>query len=453
MTQNPNTWVFSASQLKTWQACQRKWAWSAIHKIREANKYAQRGTECHARIEAWLKEGVAPGEDHYGKVVRAGLKHLPPPRTARIEREFTLVSDGGISYRGFIDVDYFDPKLSRPVIFDHKTTTDFKWALSVDDLKDDIQGLIYANEALRFHGADLVDLRWVYYRDTPKSPAAKVVSATVDKAEAKRKLNLIDQTAFEIKAIGLRASHALELTANPLACSQYGGCPHRDRCGLTDEERLGAIMEQSSIREKLLRNTNGQTKAHEADKVQTPASAPSEAGAPSPSDVKSRLLGARAASPAATAPAATTPAAATPAVTAPATGSVRSKLLGGGTVAPAESAVKAAVDEMRAIHAETQVDKVSTVAAGQINPPEQPTEPLKTAEEVQGLVQAKKDAEKAEKDARKPGRPKGAVNFRPVTDEGHIFSAVFCEVLRSGGAHDLASDIATLAVKAFKKID
>ena len=454
------SWVFSPTQLKTWTLCQRKWAWSSLHKIRESNKYAQRGTECHLRIENWLLRGVVPGTDRYGTIVRPGLKHLPPPFTAAgVERAFVYVSPNGFRYRGLIDVDYFDEKMGRPVVFDHKTTTDFKWALSVDDLRNDTQALIYAAESLTFHKAELVDLRWIYYRDTPSSPAARVVATTLHKDEVKDKFDAIDTTAEDIRERGLKVKHALDLAPNPLACSQYGGCPHRERCKLSDGERLEAIMEQTSIREKLM-GTNG---VHKNEATPAPAATSTEK-----LSARERLLGAVPQ----TAPAAATPAPATSTAAPgsarskllasptsgaqpPAQSSARTKLLGSSTpvavpassVPPTEASVQRAVDVMAEIH-----QAVTEVAPGQINPPEQPAQPLESAQEVQALVQAKKDAEKAEKDARKPGRPKGSVNFRPVTDEGHIFAAVFCEALRAGLAHDTAGDLAKAAVASFQTI-
>jgi hypothetical protein len=165
----------SASQIKLWNACQRAWGYRYLEGKKSPQTDSQRlGTREHELWDAWLSKGEVPDPDEVfvtdrgvkypGKIARAALHLLPPPFSGiECEKEFTLEVDGVRLY-GFIDF------LTMEIVGDHKTTTDFKWAMSAEELAEDIQAIIYAKYFFDTHpSAATVELHWVYTRTT-KNP-------------------------------------------------------------------------------------------------------------------------------------------------------------------------------------------------------------------------------------------------------------------------------------------
>ncbi len=264
-------WNFSASQVDLWNACKRKYGFKYVDKIKGQNKFAARGSETHLHLENWLIQGIEPPlDDRYGRLARTGLKHLPLPGEAFIERGFKFISPSGISYLAYLDIEFFDKLISLPVVGDHKTTTDFKWAHTSESLVQNVQAVLYSNISFVNWLVDKLMLRWVYYKDLKNRPTSKKVEALATRADMSAKLAKIDAIAEEIALHGLTAKQAKDLPKNPLMCDQYGGCPYREICGVTDAEYLGARMTQMSIRDKLMQGKAKVEEVHQTESVQQP---------------------------------------------------------------------------------------------------------------------------------------------------------------------------------------
>ena len=255
----------SASQINTWRECKRKWAWSRLDGVEgERNVYAEKGVVIHEMLEAWLKEAKPIDLDYVhtlsdettfkpGPIAAAGLKHLPQPKTCGTERYISVQTEK-VKYRGYIDFD--DKNRSLPLVGDHKTTGDFKWAKTEDDLRKDPAATIYAAalivevEALTKKECNEVELNWIYYR-TKGRPKSEKVSVVLTKAEVTRNFDDLDATALEIIEARQNIKSALELEPNPKACDSYGGCPYRQNCNLSTMDRMKAIMAQESLAQKM----------------------------------------------------------------------------------------------------------------------------------------------------------------------------------------------------------
>lgn len=539
-------WNFSPSQIDIWQQCQAKWGYKYIDHAPGSNKYADRGKDLHRVLEAWLAHAQEPPDDRIGRLARAGLKLLPVPGTAQVEGDFILVSANGIKHRGAIDLFYWDG--DTPVITDHKSTTDFKWALTEETLKVNGQAITYAAKTMVAHQRDVVRLDWIYYKDHKTKPRVKKVSACVDLEHVLCELDKADRLAIEIGEVGLKAKRALDLPRNAASCEAKGGCPYRDICPVTDAERLGAIMEQQSIRDRLMRQTQ-----------QTPTTAQAT-GASAGASILAQMRARTGAAPA-TAPAQVTPAA-RPSLTPAANAAVTAAMPGfqqrmaahepqqqpqqpqqpqqqqgprivvrpadsTGPQTPQTSAQTAtqttpqarapqavgvglsALERMRArtstvpsqennfkshvpavypprtveqyaanmdaaaarhapvetahdsVPAETEAPQPSQPAfhAYDINPPEQPEQPIDDPAALQAAVEQAKE-EQGEK--KKRGRPPGAVTSAKavrgvvgggVDPEAFIFGLVFADVCRdTHGDIKVAGDFAAHAVREFRKL-
>ena len=273
-SQESQTERLSPSQVATFADCERKWGWAYLDKVEvPQHRSAAAGERVHAVLEAWLASGTPPDLDevleldgrvyHIGRIAEAGLHLLPPPGPHHdIEAwiDVPMLTVPGARWRGRVDSAWVDEGSGEPEILDHKTTGDLAWAKTEDDLRKDAQALVYAHAALHVSGAEAARLRWVYYR-TRQPYKARAVSVRLTREHVEQHLAVWEEYAsqmFEHKRAGRRA---LDLAPNPLSCGRYGGCPHRSRCNLTDQERVRAMIASNGLIDKIRALRAGQPQA------------------------------------------------------------------------------------------------------------------------------------------------------------------------------------------------
>jgi len=246
----------SASQIDTYRLCQRKWAWSKLDGLKAPpNRFAQKGLDVDDVLTRWLSEGTPiDAASPAGKIAMAGVKHLPSPSTPGLAtQKHFLLRTRVVLYQGKKDVEFLDAD-GVPCVYDHKTTTDFKWAKTAEQLRVDVQANLYAADAISRYSSDLARLRWIYYRTTGQ-PKSLPVSLEITRPEAEEQVVKIDETAREIIQIyaAKPRPRALDLLPNPDACEAFGGCPYRSNCNLSPREMMRSMMAQESAIEKMRR--------------------------------------------------------------------------------------------------------------------------------------------------------------------------------------------------------
>lgn len=246
--------LLSASQIEWFSLCERKWGWKYIDKLKApTNKWAALGVECHAVLEAWLVDGKQPDVNTAaGLIVTPGLKYLPPPRVAKVEGKFVWdLPEEPFDLVGVVD--WRDEIGGVPRFGDHKTTGDFQWALTPEELAgENFQSVIYAAYMSHKTGAEKLLGRWVYYLTRGK-PAARCVDFEVRREQTEaafQKIREIGRAMAERKAY---KSKAKDLIYNPESCDAYGGCPFRENCNLDPRERLASMMAKETIKQKMQR--------------------------------------------------------------------------------------------------------------------------------------------------------------------------------------------------------
>lgn len=247
--------VFSASQVSTAMLCLRKWGFYALEGIvSPQSPAAELGSKVHGVLENWLKNGQAPdlGSEE-GKIATAGLSFLPPPGKADIEQHF-LIRTPIAEYQGYKDATWWEEK--RRIVCDHKTTGDFKWAKTEDDLRTDIQAALYAADEMSKHNLQEVELRWIYYR-TKGANQAKRVSLVIHKEQVEKNFDVIDAMAKVMLEAHRSGKKALDLPPTVTACGAFGGCPHIERCNLQSKDIMRSIMAQQSLADKLRARAGG----------------------------------------------------------------------------------------------------------------------------------------------------------------------------------------------------
>ena len=237
----------SASQLKDYELCPRKWAWRKLDGMPKVESpSAAFGKLVHSAIEAFLIRGV-PFDltTEAGECALAGIHNLPAPGTPgmRVEKSFTMFA-WGHTFFGLKDIELTHGDGSGKIrqVWDHKTSSNpARWGLTEDTILEDIQAALYAVNSLVDSGHDRVELVWHYLRS--KRPyRASLVKRVVTRPELEPTMLRIRGLADEMKAIRGAGLKALDLPPNPNACEAYGGCPYQALCNLTTAQRMRSIM-------------------------------------------------------------------------------------------------------------------------------------------------------------------------------------------------------------------
>lgn len=246
----------SANQIKKVQSCERLIAWEYNQEIKADETIKQSfGTNVHYHLEKWLRDGVAPNLGEAGLVAAQGIRHgwLPTPnKTLLVEHEFKLPLMSGLEITGRIDCVVPPDLTSPPLVIDHKTTSSLQWAMTPDELRADIQSIIYAAwAALEFNRPE-IKMRWIYYSaSNPKTGKRKPTGAKpveiIHDVTSDIFLTSWDGICEKIKRIQeikTNKTQALDLPPTPEACSAYGGCYYQNYCALSGLDKLAAAIQK-----------------------------------------------------------------------------------------------------------------------------------------------------------------------------------------------------------------
>ena len=240
-------YVFSVSQIETFQLCPRKWAFEKLDGLeRKSNKFAELGGRVHDVLEDYLKKAKPIDTSTVeGRIAKPGIKYLPFPKTPgmRVEKWFSIVF-GVAAYRGLKDVEIIQDQRARPLVLDHKSTRSWNWKKTREQLLKDTQAGIYAADAMVKTGAQEVDLNWVYYK-TEGKPDSDLVDTVINRKQVSEILTRTDQTARRMIKVINSCNKAMDVTPNFGGCSAFGGCSFREtHCKPKPVQVLKAIMAQ-----------------------------------------------------------------------------------------------------------------------------------------------------------------------------------------------------------------
>ena len=222
----------SASQVDSWDRCQRYWYNRSVLKIPTPQTPAQkRGQDIHSAVETYLREGTIHPE--WAGHVNVAIPYLPPPKSpdVLIEQKITLKTfPGGPDWIGYIDLLWM---VKLPVkISDHKTTGNFKYVKTPSDLRDNIQMNSYGKWVIDNVDYDEVEYEHIYIGT--KEIRSKIVSVLVTRDHINK---IWARDVEKVKAMAEVASAepttAEELPPTYSACGMYGGCPYRERCHIS----------------------------------------------------------------------------------------------------------------------------------------------------------------------------------------------------------------------------
>lgn len=261
-------WRFSATQFDTFLDCPRKWAWKYIAgKRTPPNKSAALGSLVHKLLENYLRTGetlplssVDPKTREAAEIAAAGIHHLPAPKTPGMVVEggdtddeakgFQFEIAPGVIVRGAKDIRFANGPVE---VWDHKTTVDFKWAKTAEQLRKNVQAVLYAYEEMEVRAADHVDLNWVYYR-TRDGRASKKVHLRMVKEQVLPPIRALGVVGRLLLLSLKEQRDPLSFPAETTHCGAYGGCPYKADCSghFTSEELRRGMMSNNTETEDLL---------------------------------------------------------------------------------------------------------------------------------------------------------------------------------------------------------
>lgn len=293
----------SASQLDLFQRCPRSWFFQYVLKIKPPSTPAQeRGTAIHSEVEHYLRTGeIRPSE--FEDLVSAAAAHLPVGGKLLIEHEIGGPLDqppgergkprygiptfeGGPRWVGFIDL--LDLETHIPTVTDHKSTSNFKYCKTEDELANNTQLVSYAKYVFDLvPNANECELEHVYIRTTGK-PASRVVSTVVNRFRVFEMWSKFLTTIRTMCAIAESVTDPQAVEPNTDSCGDYGGCPHLARCGVQKNILGGFVPMKKSLMEKL-QQIEAPTVKDVAQELERSTSVPADS---SPAQSMARVLGA-----------------------------------------------------------------------------------------------------------------------------------------------------------------
>lgn len=278
--------MFSASQVATFELCERKWGWQYLEGLRATpHPSAELGTAIHAYLQESVETRYWNTADPAWPLVAPARKFLQSiPDDAETEGYFELEL-GPHKFRGYKDVQWL--RAGIPCVVDHKSTGSFTHAKEPEDLKRDVQATLYALDAMqRYYQGEPgpVDLVWSYYR-TRDAPLTKLTKLRVYHADIEPRINKTLQTANKMQAAIDAGKRAGDMTPDWDACHAYGGCPFREHCE-QEEIAKGTGINVNEKRKALLDMLNSKLSgaAPAALEVAGPPPPPAEAAAINPPD-------------------------------------------------------------------------------------------------------------------------------------------------------------------------
>jgi hypothetical protein len=247
---------FSPSATDKFRRCLRLYAFEYNEKIKPPPSDKQEfGLEVHKQLERWLKKGKRPDDSSAGLTAQQAIDKgwLPKPNPKLlVESMFEFSIRKGLGIAGYIDC-LVPPEITgaEPLIIDHKTTSDLRWAKSEEELLLDPQVLIYCIRAMLLYKSPKARARWIYYAasnpkdGSPRKPrGAKPVEVLISNQNSKV-MGVIENLVTDLEAMAVirkENKSGLSFEPNPEACGRFGGCPHLDRCNLTPGDKLAAYI-------------------------------------------------------------------------------------------------------------------------------------------------------------------------------------------------------------------
>lgn len=257
----------SPSQYKNHKRCNRLWYYDKVLKRprKKKGKGAKLGTECHGRMEKFLKTGV----DIRGQLERHGHEMIEPYLARApfhdgdmlVEApllEPQIVTPGGILISGFSDVTLPPDDVPLVQVLDHKFKKKLaQYADTYEDLDNgDPQAVIYSVWAL-LRWPEAVAARFAHHNHQTEGARLNLpVSIADERATVFAKWAKLGKYIDEDMARTAVIKDVIDVPAagdtNSQACKAFGGCDYMAECPSSPHNRyMNALAGGSYLPENL----------------------------------------------------------------------------------------------------------------------------------------------------------------------------------------------------------
>lgn len=242
---------WSATQVTTFRLCQRKWFLSKIVGLEQPVTQALLDGKRYAEeAERFFKTGETDGLSNVTRplVALAASGKIPGPlrSTLRVEHPIgvdrraanatgaALLAVDGLPAEGYMDL--LDLKSGWPVVWDQKTTKDRRYIKEPDQLRTDVQMVLYARATVLQHEAEYgcepeaVGVAHIALIKPPKAAEGVVVGPVyLDLDHIETQWQGIKTTVREMAQVALMPAPD-RVTPTWTACTAFGGCAFSDNC-------------------------------------------------------------------------------------------------------------------------------------------------------------------------------------------------------------------------------
>ena len=293
----------SASQVTTFERCQRLWWFQKIAGFRLPQSKAMKlGTDVHSAIEHYLIYGRIR-DDEFAKFIVSLKSHLPAPNdNCLVELPIKLLTIGSLPWLGYVDLIEYEASPMR--VRDYKTTSDFRYAKTPDELSRNTQLISYAEWCYQEGYVGEIELGHTYVHTKRKTPTVKPVNVIVDREHVRSEWNK-KLAVVEKMIVVAECTEATDVKPTVTACGMYGGCEQKARCGVVAPSPFKQLGSRGKPNMSFMSDLRAKLASKENNAAAAPVAAAPVAAAPV------------AAAPVAAAPVAAAPVAAAPVAAAP----------------------------------------------------------------------------------------------------------------------------------------
>lgn len=218
----------SASGVKLYRGCPRRWVFAKVHRLPEPETQATTvGKETHSQLEDWTLRGKVPKSALAASMLKAFKAHpfWPDPRITEAEGAFEFWLDD-LHFHGYTDFRRAGTHPDWRVVGDYKTCASFDHALRAEggllvdtDGLPDVQAAIYSAREY-IEGAKLVTNIWLYGQ-TKAPHETRLVDVQVDQAKTEAVMRGVCADGHKMVKLATIRPDANDVPFNPGYCLAF----------------------------------------------------------------------------------------------------------------------------------------------------------------------------------------------------------------------------------------
>jgi hypothetical protein len=240
-------YAISPTGAQSFLDCPRQWALRYLCKIRQPPTEAtELGSKTHDLVDNVYKNNqpISDGSKA-AQMAKELITVLPPPNSWIFSESVYYIEvehkESKVFFTARIDLLDF----AQNIVFDHKTTGNFKWAKTPITLQSDLQAIVYSVIA-KLLGMENPSVQWSYVIKTGK-PRTQLVRTAIENLRLKwQKIVELGQylTYLRYNVLDYR-DYPQQVTA----CDNYGGCYYLEKyCTIGARDRIISMWKYNNRR-------------------------------------------------------------------------------------------------------------------------------------------------------------------------------------------------------------